>query len=138
MLHYFILFLHSRMSAIIIIFILFSLNPARSSRLPLPHSVSSHLKSKRGTKRTSEGLRVRILEGYFTQIISQKWFLSRSNIEGHSRSNPDIFHISTNQTWNHGIRMLDSNLLLTKFIKNHNFSHEVKVYLQTTLKRHSL
>ena len=41
MLHYFILFLHSRMSAIIIIFILFSLNPARSSRLPLPHSVSS-------------------------------------------------------------------------------------------------
>ena len=41
MLHYFILFLHSRMSAIIIIFILFSLNPPRSSRLPLPHSVSS-------------------------------------------------------------------------------------------------
>jgi len=55
MLHYFILFLHSRMSAIIIIFILFSLNPARSSRLPL-----SPVSSLERILRT-RGLRVRIL-----------------------------------------------------------------------------
>ena len=58
MLHYFILFLHSRMSAIIIIFILFSLNPARSSRLPLPpilfHLISKAREERKGRVRGYE------------------------------------------------------------------------------------
>ena len=68
MLHYFILFLHSRMSAIIIIFILFSLNPARSSRLPLPCFISRANIEDEGvtSKNTLEG------DSTVSQIIIQK------------------------------------------------------------------